>query len=78
MTLTKQQRQDLDRVGNVPVNVDGVDCILVRSDVFERVCQALGDDWTHDELRASLARAYESSDWNDPAMDAYDQYDDHA
>jgi hypothetical protein len=78
MTLTKEQRDIVAQGGNVRVNVEGLDCVLVRTDVFERVRQVMGDEWTHDELRAALARAYESSDWSAPEMDLYDEYDQRA
>jgi hypothetical protein len=32
-------------------------------------------DWTHDEMRQSLARSADANGWNVPEMDDYDQYD---
>jgi hypothetical protein len=77
MTLTQDQRKAVEAGQNVPLNVDGIDCILVRADVFEKVRNVLSDDLTHEELDAMLAVSAEGSDWMDPAMDIYDEYDKH-
>jgi hypothetical protein len=45
--------------------------------VYEKVRTILSDNLTHDELRGMLARSAEASDWLDPAMDIYDEYDKH-
>jgi hypothetical protein len=51
--------------------------VVVRKDVFERVRHLLYDDsdWTADEMRLHLARASRDNGWDEPAMDAYDRYD---
>jgi hypothetical protein len=55
----------------------GVEIVCLRADLFDRVQEISGDDLTRDDLRAVLARAFKNSDWNDPAMDIYDDYDKH-
>lgn len=72
MTLTKEQRAAIEGAGNVPIVVDGLDCVLVRSDVFDRLLGVLGDDWTHDEMRAALARSSPENGWDEPGMEVYD------
>jgi len=32
------------------------------------------DDWTDEELRASLARSFSANGWDEPAMDGYDAF----
>ena len=75
MTLTNEQRAAITTAGNVRINVDGIDCVLVRSDIYDRVSNVLGDDWTHDEMRLALARSSKENGWDEPGMEAYDIYD---
>ena len=51
--------------------------VVLRKDVYERLRHLLSDDseWTEDELRLQLARSAEDNGWNEPAMHAYDRYD---
>ena len=53
--------------------------ILVRKTVFDRIQGLLYDDseMTHDELRLLLARSSKENGWDEPGMDAYDNYDEH-
>src|SRR5437899_2574310 len=51
MTLTNDQRAAITTAGNVRMTVDGIECVLVRSDLFDRLRSVLGDDWRHDEMR---------------------------
>jgi len=74
MTLTNDQRAAITTTGNVRITVDGIECVLVRSDLFERVQGILGDDWTHDEMRAALARSSKENGWDEPGMESYDDY----
>ena len=73
MVLTHEQHEVLANGGNVRLTVDGLDCVVLRSDVFERVSRIIGDDWTHDEMRLALARASEGNGWDEPEMDVYDR-----
>ena len=45
------------------------------SDVFDRVRNILGDDWSHDDMRKALARSSKENGWDEPGMEAYDHYD---
>lgn len=78
MTLTSDQRAAIETNGSVPLSVDGLDCVLVRSDIFDRVRGLLGDDWTHDDLLMLLARSSQENGWDEPGMEVYDEYDKHA
>ena len=73
MELTVEQHAVLATGGNVRVTVDGLDCVVLRSDIFERVSKILGEDWTHDEMRLALARSSEGNGWDEPEMAVYDQ-----
>ena len=73
MKLTREQQKVLASGGNVRLTVDGLDCVVLRSDIFERVSMILGEDWTHDEMRMALARASEANGWDEPEMSAYDE-----
>jgi hypothetical protein len=71
MTLTAEQRQAIDRGESVSLVVDGISCVVIRSDVFQRVYRD-GGDWTHGELRQALAKSTAENGWDEPGMDAYD------
>ena len=43
MNLTKEQHATIVSAGNLRIIVDGIECVLLRSDVFDRVCTVLGD-----------------------------------
>jgi hypothetical protein len=75
VTLTKEQHATITATGNVRITVDGIECVLVRSDIFDRVRNILGDDWSHDDMRKALARSSKENGWDEPGMDAYDSYD---
>lgn len=72
--LTPAQQQALARGEAVSITVDAAHLVVVPQDLFESLQEQAGKD--HNELREIFARAVESSDWNDPAMDVYDEYDD--
>lgn len=79
MHLTKDQFEQAKSGRAVEIAENGEEFVLIRKDLYERVKAVLYDDSepSHDELRAIFARGVESSDWNDPAMDVYDDYDKH-
>ena len=77
MTFTKEQREAVETAGFVPMTIDGIECVVLRADLFGKVGTILPDGLTHDELRMMLARSAQGSDWLDPAMDIYDEYDNH-
>lgn len=78
MTLTKEQRAAIEGAGNVQLVVDGIECVLIRSDVYDRIRGVLGDDWSHEEMLLALARSSKENGWDEPGMEAYDEYDKYA
>jgi hypothetical protein len=77
MTFTKEQREAIERKGSASMTIDGIDCVVLRADIYDKLESLWADDLTHEDLRAMLARSAEGSDWLDPAMDIYDEYDEH-
>ena len=59
------------------VRDDDLECVVVRTDVYDRVKQLLysDTDWTDNELRRALAKSAEANGWNEPQMTAYENYD---
>ena len=55
------------------MTINGLACVVVRSDTFERVAKILGEDWTHEEMRMALARSSEGNGWDETDMAVYDQ-----
>jgi hypothetical protein len=80
MNLTKEQFDQAKSGRAVEISENGDEFVLIRKDVYEHVLKAVvydDSEPSQDELRAIFARGIESSDWNDPAMDVYDDYDQH-
>lgn len=79
--LTEEQQHAL-RSEDTPTVVDpatNAAYVLVRKDVFDRIKRLLYDDseMTHDEMRHLLARSFKENGWDEPGMEAYDNYDEH-
>ena len=74
--ISKTQVREAEKGIPVAVRIDNTDYVLIRKDVYEKV-QSIYDasEWSHEELLQTFARAAQSSDWNDPSMDVYDDYD---
>ncbi len=77
MTFSKEEREAIEQAGSVALTIDGIACIVLRAEIYDRVRAGIANDLGHDELRAMLARSAEGSDWLDPSMDLYDEYDKH-
>ena len=80
--LTSEQRHDLQQHGNKPVPVVDPETkavyFLVSSDLFERVRGVIGDDVLDiRETYAAQSAVAAQTGWDDPEMDAYDNYDAH-
>lgn len=77
MNLNADQRQAVFSGEAIRIQEAGVECVVVRADVFDRVKNLLYDasSWTPEELRQQLAKSAEMNGWNEPAMDDYDHYD---
>jgi hypothetical protein len=57
---------------NVRFSLNGVEYVIIRSDVFDDVKNLLAAD--HQELRDRLAQSSAANGWDEPGMDAYDSY----
>jgi hypothetical protein len=77
--LTSEQRSDLARQGSEPaVVIDPVTnrvYYLVAGDVFDRLKSLLGGDVNESYSEQSAVAG--AAGWDDPEMDAYDDYDAH-
>jgi hypothetical protein len=72
MILTKEEHQAITTIGNVPVNVDGIDCVLVRADIFERLRDILAAG-NSDDPRAAYPAVLRAWDQDDNPAD-YEDY----
>lgn len=77
MVFTEAQRRSLEYAGTIAMTIDGIDCIVLRADLYGQLRPPEPNDVGHDELRVMLARSAEDSDWLDESMDIYDEYDKH-
>ncbi len=77
MQLTNEQQLAIKSGKAVETTMDGVDCVLLRKDVYDRVMHLLYDDseTTHDEMLALLAQSSGANGWDEPGMEDYDRYD---
>jgi hypothetical protein len=80
--LTDELRQELQAHRGVPVPVvdDQTQRVyyIITSEQFERVRTLFMDEeFSPRELYPLTGKTAGEAGWNDPAMDAYDHYDDH-
>lgn len=79
--LTKEQRQEVRQLNGSEIRLHDPetrqDYVLVRADVYSRLKSLLYDDgdWSPEEQLQLLAASGQRAGWDDPAMDAYDNYD---
>jgi hypothetical protein len=77
--ISDEQRQRLESGKAVDVvDPQTAQCyVVVKKDIYDRVCRLLCDDseWSEEELRVQLARSFKDNGWDEPGMDAYDRYD---
>ena len=72
MTLTAEQLSAVASGQSVRFSQDGVEFVVIGSEVFDKVSALLEPD--HQELRMMLARSSQSNGWDEPGMEAYDSY----
>ena len=72
MTLTAEQLSAAAKGQSVRFSEGGIEFVVVRSEVFEKVSSLLEPD--HQELRALLARSSAANGWDEPGMEAYNSY----
>jgi hypothetical protein len=63
MHLSPDQLKSLQHGDPIRLREAGIECVLIRADIYERVQAALaGDDWTPDEMRALAERTLDDAD----------------
>ena len=80
--LTEEQRQQLLSQQGSPVPVIDPQTqkvyYIISAEQFERLKTLLaGEDFSPRELYPLIGKTAGDAGWSDPAMDAYDNYDDH-
>ncbi len=79
LDINEEQRERLESGKAVDVTASETKraYVVVRKDVYERVCHLLYDDseWSEDEMLGVLARSAKEIGWDDPDMEIYDHYD---
>lgn len=78
MTLSTDQRQAIQRGQAVRASLDGIPCVVLREDVYDRVERVLDYDdspLTTEEKQWALAEAGRRHGWEDPEMDVYNELD---
>ena len=71
MTFSQDQLDAIRSGATVPVTIDDQQFVVIPLDTFDEMRMLLDQA----ELRSIFARSIKSSNWNDPAMDIYDDYD---
>jgi len=71
MNITKEQLEAVESGEAVELTLDGTECVVIKKDVYESV-RDLIDDAHPKTMKKHLGKIMEE-DWNDPAMDVYDQ-----
>jgi hypothetical protein len=80
--LTEDLARALDAQGDIPLQavhpITGKVYFLVSADRYERIRPLLENEpVSHDEQQFMLREAGRRAGWDEPAMDAYDRYDDY-
>jgi hypothetical protein len=62
MNLSIDQRSSLVKGEPVRVEENGLECVIVRADVFEQISNHGTDAWTPEEMRLLAMRTFEDAD----------------
>jgi hypothetical protein len=71
MNLTAEQLQALEKGEPISLVVEGRDCVLLSSQVYDHLREAI-DDWDPSTMQRHMAEMM-AEDWNDSAMGVYDE-----
>ena len=71
MEITPEQLEALGSGKTISVEINKAKFVVLPQESFDEMRKLIEEA----ELRSVFARAVESSDWNDPSMDVYDDYD---
>jgi hypothetical protein len=80
--LTDDQKQALSEHGGQPVYLvdasTNATYVLMRAEQYEKIKPLFEDEDGHPrELYPLIERSFGKAGWNDPVMDAYNEYDAH-
>jgi hypothetical protein len=81
--LPDDLRQAIEKLGGSPVHLvdaaTNVHYVLMRADQYENLSALIadGEDFNPRELYPLAAQAAASAGWDDPDLDAYNDYDAH-
>lgn len=80
--LTDDQRHAIEEQGGTPVYVvdaaSNANYVLLRAEQYEKIRPLLEDEGEHSRaLYPYVEQSFRKAGWDDPAMDAYDDYDAH-
>ncbi|MDH3717996.1 MAG: hypothetical protein OES79_07725 [Planctomycetota bacterium] len=70
MELSQEQLETLDKGQPVSLVVDGRSCVLLSNQTYARVRELI-EDWDPSTMKRHMAELM-ADDWNDPAMNVYD------
>lgn len=74
MNLTAEQKQALEHGQTVSMMVDQMPCVLVRADVYQRIAALLDVGEYEPSQGYEAFRQAAGDEWDDPALDVYEQY----
>ena len=81
-TLSDEQRIALEQLSGGPLFVDDpikhIQYVLIPAETYQKVLSLLeGDELDIRDTYAAQERALGNAGWDDPALDAYNDYDSH-
>lgn len=62
MTFTKEQRDLIEKQGTIPLLIDGIECVVMRADLFDRVKRIVAYDDRELQPEETYAAALEAWD----------------
>ena len=71
MNLSSDQFRLLADGNPVRVSEQGLECVVVRSDVYEQLQMAVAEEWTPDEMRRIAERTFDDADSAGPIPTVY-------
>ena len=72
MTFTKEQRRAVETNGMVPITIDGIDCVVVRADLYDRAKGTIEYDDSEMEPEKAYPTVLEAWDSQGSPQDAED------
>jgi hypothetical protein len=61
MTLTSEQKAEIDKGNAIPVVIDGAHCVVVLQDVYERCKRVIGAEMDPEEAYPAVLEAWDSA-----------------